>query len=1258
MSAKNKSKMLELVELKDEQETLDSYLDIWNQIPSFKDIKANMENAKRIFIFSFSAFIFFVSYVSTVNLFYSLGLGVAILLSLVFLFRERFFSLQGRKFSRSSFRKITPLKELRFWRTNEAKKCIVITSVRDAVHIGLCGFKVSIIPENIHPPEKQFIKGLDAIKTTFTYQVVQVPFISPLSENLNRLKSQEVNNSKHSKRTEIFFFSYFTINGLLTKSKLSYLLEMTNEKAKIFTTGFNSNFPHFKISQLEGKQLAQSLRVFLLKGKYRVEEKEHEPSKKPARNYNGSFKTIIMGSLMLYISLALAMLEVSYPIILLVNLTIVFFVLFLFNRNILIYLGGMRNSSLKQINPFSDCEFYASSLFPDSIFILLGRKLFVGMKSFGLFNASPPLLNNKGYFLGQIDKFYRAIIDQNVPFSYEVGCSPLSPFVFNNLYSRFLNDRSRKGFLDLRTTQDKQEWLEMRGGMWRTSFTLSIFSYLQVVEPNFEHLVQLEKELESNYRTARIAFEINLPKFYLRDLKSNSLNSCLLFNLTKNKFFNITGTRLPLLVLQGSELVSLIDVVDELKRCVTTKIAAEFNAPTKLENFVNIGYTINPENLNLEIPAGFTYDQIKHLLIVNGASHSRDLFLLKTIVELAKSKVPSIVFDFTGNYSKLIRYLKGSQFENDFLYFKLGNSFNLDLMNSGIPYDKNNAEFLNYVFDVIGISYKLEQRAIDTLKNSILRNPSLDISMLSLEYQSQQTWEKSPALDSFFALFSDLAQQTSFFFDSSKKTSNEITVRDFLCDRNTIIIDLSTLFELKHKEFATFLIVSKMIHYTKYNDDYCKKILVIPNIDLFFDEKYLDKGSNYGKIDKFLAPLFGTKFGIIATANEIRYLHPNIFNFFSNFVAFKTTDSRDISVIKNKMHLQELQGMGYFSSKRQNTYQIDYLMNMRDREFVMKRSDIDQPFPAVIKKSKLSKLMPPTISFIDKYMEERGYNLKLLEKRAIDHTKNTLFEKDLGTYILFLEEIIKFLDVFKKMDKVAIYEAKVKEALLQFIYDKASQAVSRNKQKILKIRDEVFRVLVKQGYLTESHPKTAGGSESIRVSYQVGEQYKKALDDYYAAERERQKEVKTEVIQKETQNTTSDVNRKEKQKISDEILFREALIHNTFVPYLKRLLQIQSAINSGNFSAALQLERRALSDFAIDYYSRCIRKESQAEPLKDVKVAVEYLTKNKKIDFDKDPLLEIVKCEKEGSENVENITNSFYNVLSQLYDCIKKISES
>ena len=71
----------------------------------------------------------------------------------------------------------------------------------------------------------------------------------------------------------------------------------------------------------------------------------------------------------------------------------------------------------------------------------------------------------------------------------------------------------------------------------------------------------------------------------------------------------------------------------------------------------------------------------------------REYTKMKIVAELTKANVSCVIFDYTGDWSKIIRYFKGSHYEDKFLHFKFGQSFNINLIRSGIKYDLNNIEY-------------------------------------------------------------------------------------------------------------------------------------------------------------------------------------------------------------------------------------------------------------------------------------------------------------------------------------------------------------------------------------------------------------------------------------------------------------------------------------------------------------------------------------------------------------------------------------
>jgi len=458
-------------------------------------------------------------------------------------------------------------------------------------------------------------------------------------------------------------------------------------------------------------------------------------------------------------------------------------------------------------------------------------------------------------------------------------------------------------------------------------------------------------------------------------------------------------------------------------------------------------------------------------------------------------------------------------YEYKFLLFNLGKTFTVSLSKSGLKYDKNNTDYLSLFFDAFALAYKEQKITIEALKKSIIKDQAFDFDPLLLDFKYNTDFKPYIKENRLLNILDELTNQTIVFSKETSEFEDAINPIDFLKNDKSIIIDLSILKDLENKTFLPFVILSKFIHYVNNFSDYTEKVIFIPKVDAFFDANYLDSNynaANFGKIEKFLEPLCKSGFGLIFSANQIRYLHQNFLNYFPNILSFRATDSRDIAVLKNQMNLQELQGSGYYSSKRNNTYQIDYLKNLRGNEVIVKRADIYQPFPGKITYDRLSKTLPLTYDKIIKHMERQGYNLKRSERRILDQAKRTIFEKDLSLHSYFLMDIINFLKDVKTVDNIGqLYKGRLKEELLKYITPSAKKR-NYGKKIIKELRDEIFDVLIKHDYLVESHPKRASGSESMRTSYQVGSKYQKAVDDYFQSKKNSAAEIIPEIIELET----------------------------------------------------------------------------------------------------------------------------------------------
>ena len=181
------------------------------------------------------------------------------------------------------------------------------------------------------------------------------------------------------------------------------------------------------------------------------------------------------------------------------------------------------------------------------------------------------------------------------------------------------------------------------------------------------------------------------------------------------------------------------------------------------------------------------------------------------------------------------------------------------------------------------------------------------------------------------------------------------------------------------------------------------------------------------------------------SANQAHYLHHNLVSFFDNIVAFNTKDSRDIAAISNVMGLQELQGIGYYSRSRNQTYQFKYLMSMKINEAVVKREDIYQPFPVQLEWKDIENRLVMEEDDLFDYMKSQGYDIRDTEKKIMEQTRKTIFQKDLGIYSGFIDEVKQFLEALKTVDQVGnLYEKRVKKELKEFIFPKASK-IFKNK---------------------------------------------------------------------------------------------------------------------------------------------------------------------------------------------------------------------
>lgn len=1214
------------------------YTNIWKAHPSYKDVNSRFAIIKTIFLTILGLMTAVGIYVLSRNVLLSLGLTLIIILLFVFVFHDTFFHLKGL-FTHNT---VNPFSDLIFWKIAEDTNTIYFTHKGDLFTVGIKMFYIKVMPENVHPNLNRFLKTLSGFKAyiPFTYQVAHAPL-----------------GTKNFK-TYLFFTIFSFHKGRINEDSISMLRQSLMERMMRMQSSFSANFHHFQIVSLQGAQLLHALRCTFINKPIDIEAHPQYTNLPSVNSKSRSlFKGIFIGLILTLFNTFFILFTIPPFLIGIINIGFMISVLVLWWRPLLFVLSHRKLFSFSNVilvNPFTDTQFYYFSQFPDMLFAHINNESLTGIKLFNLQYAFPPAYCS-------FSKFYSGLNVHNIPFTYTVMATPCTYYQFEQDCLDYIDDKERNIILKYITNEmEALNWLSRRAGIWKTMLLLSTSHTIPTRSITTESISHIIEQLHQKGMIISQTFGSCFDNFIAIPLMKKLLLSGVQCELLKTNRVRLQGTHLNQVIFEGKALSYIIHIADELKKGVETRIAAEFNSPMAMENFIEIGSTINTEILAEEVPTGFSFEQLHSLLITNGIAQSRELLAMKLVVELVKKEIPSIVFDFTGGWSKLLTYFKGTKFQANLSYFKLGKVFTLDPIHSEIPHDGNNLSYLEYMFDAYALCFKKNERTMDTFKNTIRNKQNIDISNLRVALDHQKQWEKDESTEALLALFHDFSQEDlAFFYAATLADEKKIKAHDFVVSPKTIIIDISVSGDYDKQCFFAFIILSKIIHYISQNNKFISKFLFLPHLDLIFDSTYLDKTANYGKIDKFFAPLIQNEFGIIGLTNQVRYLHSNAFNYFQNIVAFKSTDTRDIAALSSIMNLNELHGTGYYNTQRNETYQIHYLRNMKPYEIIMKRSDIYQPFPAVVKAQDLEQCMKSEYHQIVEHMGSQGYDLEYSEKQILSQAEKSLFELHLGKYFIFLEHIMKFLKNLSIVDKVSgLYIDKVKKELKDYLYPAISAQVTQDKTKINAIRNIIFDLLVEHRYLIESHPKSAGGSSTVRTSYSVGPQYQISLEDYYKHQQIGATNVRYDVMVQES-NSLSQLQpyiTPAPSAPSEHVIqkVKEVLVQEFGINVIRDLFTMHKALNQNDYATCLTTAREMVSKFLTKAYIRYYQPK-YIVTIDNLTKIIDLLSSIEDFPFYKEELtslLETTSQIKMEEANLEQESNEMYSLMD---DFCKKI---
>ncbi len=1241
------------VAIKQEEENRD-YLDIWKINPSFKDVHIKYSIGKTIFVITITLAIILSMYVMTHLLLFSVGVGIMFCVGFTIVFHDEFYFL--RYFFRFLTRgktMLNPFEDFAFWYTKEDLSTLYMSNRKDAVHIVLRIYQIKVIAENVEPAIKQFVKALSLSngRISYSYQIVQKPITILSTTKPDR---DHTLKSLHSRGATIYFSVYTRQKGHLTNRVINKLQYTISQYSNNLKSSIVSNFHHFQAVLLSGSTLMNAVRTFYLKDRTPIFESTID--KKGALHSNNShmiWKFLACIGLLLYFDYFFFHLRFHFFYILAINAGFIFIFIVLWWRSLIYQVSKSKLIKADNIivaKPFDGLRFYHIRKCPYSLFMHIDNHLLIGTKMVNL-----KYVRRRPFCL--LGKFIESLNNHKINFSYTLKNRPISFYEFYENGRRHLRETphtvqyklspSDYAVFNIQNRDDENRWLRARSGMWYTMLTMGVHSYrfIDASRLTDENLfLEMENELIVQIDALRGAFNLNFQAYEIEEVRTTPLISGILFTALKQNLFRLNGTHLDYVMFQGANMHPLANIVNILKKGARTEIAAEFNTPLYLENDIMIGYTINTEVLEREVPFGFTREQLNNLLIVNGAPKYRDLLAMKVVLELLKVSMPSIIFDFSGEWSRLLSSLENTPLQKTILYFRYRSSFIVDPIKSDIPYDKHHSEYLEYIYHAFGLALKKEDRTVEMFRQTIQRNPEMDLSSINMSLKNQSEWERSSASDHLLTIFADFAPDELNFFKKENVIAN-----DFVSSNKTIIIDLSIFNELKKKLFVTFVILSKLIHYCDHHDDYHPKIVYIPYLDNIFDSFFLDRGKNYDKIDIFLEPLVKKGFGLICSAHQIKNLHPNALHYFLNYMTLRATNKSDIAILRNVMNLQEFEGTGYYSTSRKHAYQLQYLKNMRDNIALVRRNDIDQPFPVIIDWKDIQRQPPLPYKKIAEFMESQGYDVKTSEKKILESAQETLFQIDLGHYYIYIKEIIKFMDYIQRIDKVGnLYTQKLKESLKEFLYPAISPKTQK-KEHIKKIRDGILETLIRHGYLVEDHPKRAGGGEALRTSYSVGQRYHEALKDYWNVKGRVDNEFQAEVLDKESGSLDEVFPGQKRKFIIVKKDLKDALVRElTDLNY--DMFKIYRYIEIEDFSNALKIEHELLKRYLMSVCRHYYNAETVV--LTEFNSFLGVLGTSEGFPFTKQELINYIDKHqfiKVEESDIESLTKEIYQEISEFF---------
>ena len=192
--------------------------------------------------------------------------------------------------------------------------------------------------------------------------------------------------------------------------------------------------------------------------------------------------------------------------------------------------------------------------------------------------------------------------------------------------------------------------------------------------------------------------------------------------------------------------------------------------------------------------------------------------------------------------------------------------------------------------------------------------------------------------------------------------------------------------------------------------------------------------------------------------------------------------------------------------------------------------------------------------------------------------------------------------------------------------------------------------------MVESHPARAGGRQTTRTCYRVGDTYHRALEDYYQIKKGVTPKILVETIKKESNNISNiSIGLSQKDIINEDkikIIIEKKLSDLVWISYqlykLNKRKQYQTALDTG---------KEVILKFTTEIYDEYLRIESE-KPLEitDLSSFIDYLAEQELLPFNGNMLQKYIDTSNQLSRNASNTelnANELEYLINEFYRAIR-----